>query len=498
MKPAVEYIGPSSSYASALLEVLASAPTRVVVVKRGVSITAGELLEKIGNAADIIEPHLLNKPGLPPRIGLMFYDNLQSIIHGIGCWLLGAEPHFLDHRLAHTDLPKMMVRDKIDLILTGRAHISPPIPGVIAVVDQVLSPEGAEGAKLRIRRARQAGLDPETPSQVTSSSGVSGPPKLKSQTQKQLFLAILTMVQFGRRGPWGTMLSATSVAFSAPRLLWWRNLLYGRLIISHDLLTSTAELDSALLDPLVEECSLAPVVIRQLLQHHNTVADRTAPRYPHLLKLLSVGGPASASEKLAAYHQLTPCYLMSYSSAETGIITLQGGSDLLSAPGSCGRAIPRKEISIVDKDGMPLPCGQIGRVKVTHLLWQDVAAVNWPGDLGWLDAEGFLYLTSRGEGIICRNGESFWAGTLEAHLLQDPNLLDAAVLVLHGGDADDRLVFGLRIRPEADEQRVASQLIARLPNHQRPETVVFATAEDISTGGKLLRARLLEKAKDSL
>ena len=491
-------LGPPSGYAAALLEVLAFSPARIVVIRRGVAITAAELLVQIGLAADSIANIIPPTMGKNPRIGLMFHDNMQAIVHGIGCWLSGAEPHFLDHRLAPASLPALMARDQMKLVLTGRGQIDPTLGDVIAATQNDMRPDALARAAQRIADARHKPPAPHSPAMIAASSGVSGPPKLISRTQRQMFKTVLAEARSGWRGPWGAALSATSVSIGSARMIWWRNLLNGQLIISPDLSFSISDLDRALQDPQVEECTLQPVLIRQLLRHHHAAGGLPAPRYPHLIKLMSIGGPASAVEKLGAYHQLSHRYVMLYSATETGVVTRQDGADLLSAPESCGKVLPHQKVDIIDNEGKPQPIGSVGRIRVTTTHFKDdPQSINWPGDQGWLDAEGFLYLAGRSEGIIHRHGKSFWARTLEYSLLQDIDLLDAAVLALPGSNPENRLVFAVRLAVGADWSQVLSRLLARLPAWQHPEKVMVVTSDDVTLGGKLLRSRLHARATET-
>ena len=486
---------PQPGFAAALLTQLVSDPGRIVLRRRQRDIPAQELLDRAGLAAGHIAAAL--PPGaMAPRVGLMLGDNLDAIAAAIGCWLVGAEVHYLDHRIPAPEVAAVAGRDQCDLLLSHRRL---PAGGDISwVVLPGLDPAKAapglvEAGRGRIVQALTSALSADAPAEVATSSGVSGPPRLYPVDQGAMLKNITNITGNGRRGDWGTALVALNLCFGGARVVCWRNLLAGRMLVLMDLMFSTTELDRALQDPQVQECTLPPVLIRALVRHHQTTGDCSAPRYPHLVKLQSIGGPASAEEKLAACELLSPRYLITYSSTETGIIARLEGEDLRLAPGSSGRVLPGREIEIVGPEGTPLPPCEIGLIRVRRPLAPPDRQYAIPGDLGWLDGTGFLFVTGRGDGIICRRGENFAASTIEAQLLQDDGLIDAAVLVLPGETGDDGILFALHPAEGVERVVLVERLVARLPALRRPDAVIFTAEGDTTAGGKIRRARLRDR-----
>ena len=482
------------TYAEALLAGLTSRADQPVIWRGGTAITGQDFLDMIGLAATAIAP-LLPPPaasGAPHRIGLMLHDNPSTIAAAVGAWLVGALPVILDHRQSLSELQLAVTSQTMALVLTRQKRLIGSLAQIKPFAD--LTPAAAPDATLAEARARIAEAlrtppAPDTLAEVITSSGVSGPPKYYPNSQKQLLAGALATAGNSHRGAWGAALSAISVVFGGARLIWWRNLLFGKPIFAMDLLFSAAELDRALSDPRVEECTLPPVLIRSLLRHAESHPG-PIPRYPHLKKLQSIGGPAPAEEKLAAHHQLTHQYAMTYSSTETGVVTRIEGADLLARPESCGRARDGVVLQIIGEDERILGQGEVGRIRVD---WPKSGASGWPGDRGWLDAERFLYIAGRGDGILCRNGVNFWAGAIETRLISDPDLLDAAVIALPGGTGDDGILLALRLAPRAELAPLLARLRARLATHERPDVVMVAEDDDMTPGGKIMRARLLAR-----
>jgi len=221
------------------------------------------------------------------------------------------------------------------------------------------------------------------------------------------------------------------------------------------------------------------------------------PRYPHLLKLQSIGGPALAEDKLAAQARLCPGYLMTYSSTETGVLSQITGADLRRKPASCGRvSLPSgARLEIVDRDGTPLPTGRTGRIRLTHHAQDgDTPRQDFPGDEGWLDDEGFLFIAGRGAGIICRNGVNFSAEVLEAKLMASGLLRAVAVLPLRAEAGDDALAIAV-LPLDAGASGIGPALRRHLVSHEQPEHLIRLAPADLTAGGKIPRAALTRRLR---
>jgi fatty-acyl-CoA synthase len=112
--------------------------------------------------------------------------------------------------------------------------------------------------------------------------------------------------------------------------------------------------------------------------------------------------------------------------------------------GSTGRALAHVEIEIRDEQGNRLPSGENGEIclrgpKVTQGYWKDpekTAAAffgDWfrTGDVGYLDAEGFLYLTDRKKDMIISGGENIASSEVERVIYEMPEVHEVAVVGVH-------------------------------------------------------------------
>jgi carnitine-CoA ligase len=113
-------------------------------------------------------------------------------------------------------------------------------------------------------------------------------------------------------------------------------------------------------------------------------------------------------------------------------------------PGSCGRVIPEFEVAIVDVDGRAVPVATVGEITVRGRepglvmteYWgmpeatREVLREGWlhTGDLGRLDADGYLYFHGRAKDAIRRRGENISAHEVEEVLMRHPDVVEAAVI----------------------------------------------------------------------
>src|SRR6516164_7673111 len=111
--------------------------------------------------------------------------------------------------------------------------------------------------------------------------------------------------------------------------------------------------------------------------------------------------------------------------------------------GSVGRALAHVDIEIRGPEGEVLAPGEAGEIclrgpKITRGYWKDPEKTkaslfgDWfrTGDIGYLDAEGFLYLTDRKKDMILSGGENIASSEVERVLYQLPQVAEAAAVGL--------------------------------------------------------------------
>lgn len=200
-----------------------------------------------------------------------------------------------------------------------------------------------------------------------------------------------------------------------------------------------------------------------------------------------------------------------YGASESGFTRISA-EEWLRKPGSVGRPWPGHEIHVLDDDGRGLPPGAIGTVYVraprldfryrgaeekTRGAFRD--GMFTAGDLGWLDADGYLFLADRRTDLIITGGANVYPAEVEHVLLTHPAVADAAVIGLPDADLGKLVTAVVELRPGA--AATADELIAHvrrdLAHYKAPRRVEFVTTLPREPNGKVRRHELIEEMKNS-
>ena len=166
--------------------------------------------------------------------------------------------------------------------------------------------------------------------------------------------------------------------------------------------------------------------------------------------LLHVGAPCPEPVKRAWIDWIGPEPIWElYAGTESQAVCMINGVDWLAHPGSVGRPVTG-EIRIGDAEGNPLPVGEVGEVwmrpPADTVTYRYVGATarekgGWEsiGDLGRMDAEGYLYLADRRDDLILVGGGNIYPAEVEAALGTHPQVLSSCVIGLPDDDLGARV-----------------------------------------------------------
>ncbi len=246
----------------------------------------------------------------------------------------------------------------------------------------------------------------------------------------------------------------------------------------------------------------------QLIINHEAFDDADLSS----LSMLSIGSAPLAPEILGVLlHRLPNASVSnSYGLTEAGpafCVTPkeQAGRKI----GSVGQPLPPMEIRIVEPGGdRVLPVGEHGEVQVRNKGRQreyykdeDATARTWTtdgwlrtGDVGYMDEDGFLFLSGRMKEVIIRGGNNIYATDVEAVLYEHPSVLEAAAVgIPHDVLGEDVGAFVVA-KPgrSIDTAELREFCVERLADYKVPRQIVVLDALPRNATGKVLKHQLKE------
>jgi long-chain acyl-CoA synthetase len=227
--------------------------------------------------------------------------------------------------------------------------------------------------------------------------------------------------------------------------------------------------------------------------------------------VLHGAAPIAPAVKRAMIDWWGPVFVEYWGATESGVCTLADSAEWLAHPGTVGRAIAPFEVFAVDAAGMRLPAGETGLLYCRHASGTDVfeyhgapeqtaachlaPGVFTTGDVGRVDADGYVYLSDRQANTIISGGVNIYPAEIEQALQQHPAVADIGVF----GVPDEQwgesvraaveLAGGYRPSPE-----LAAEILAfgrqRLASYKVPRVIDFVARLPRDATGKL-RIRVL-------
>jgi fatty-acyl-CoA synthase len=179
--------------------------------------------------------------------------------------------------------------------------------------------------------------------------------------------------------------------------------------------------------------------------------------------------------------------------------------------GSTGRALAHVEVEIRDEFGRRLEPGVHGEIclrgpKITQGYWRDPERTaasfhgDWfrTGDIGYLDDEGFLYLTDRKKDMIISGGENIASSEVERVIVELPAVREVAVVGVADDKWGERPIAFVALEPGAqlDYDTLAAHCRSKLAGFKVPKALIIRDSLPRNPSGKLLK-RLLRASEPS-
>jgi bile acid-coenzyme A ligase len=472
------------SFARRVSELAEADPERPMVTCGDEQITRGEL----ESAANRLARQLAGD-GVGPgdMVTIALPNSVEWFVATAAAWKLGAIPQPVSAKLPRRELEGIL------------ALADPPV--VI----------GAEPGSIDGRRCLPAGYRPPPglddgplPDAVSpawkapTSGGSTGRPKLIVSGDPGL-LDTDDQPRFGFQVD-GCIVVPGPLSHNGPLVWACHALLWGGHVVLLPRFDAEATL-AAVDEHRADVVYLVPTMMKRILR----LPDEVRRRY-HLSSLRMVwhlAEPCPPWVKQAWIDWLGPERIYElYGGTEAQLITVISGTEWLEHRGSVGRPLGG-EIMITDPHGTPLPPGETGEVWLRSAretpAYRYVGAEarrlgdEWEslGDMGRVDADGYLYLADRSQDMILTGGANVYPAEIEAAIQEHPACRSCAVIGLPDDDRGNRIHAIVEADPDQlSEESLRRFLADRLVTYKLPRTVELVDTPLRDEAGKVRRSAL--------
>ena len=257
----------------------------------------------------------------------------------------------------------------------------------------------------------------------------------------------------------------------------------------------------------VTHSHMVPTMFHRMLALPDAVRERHDLRSLQYLLHGAAPCPVPVKQRLIAW--LGPI-VHEYYAATEGMGCMVDSATWLTKPGTVGQPEPG-HIRILGEDGTELPPGEVGTV---YLYASDEARFSYHndpgkterayvgshytlGDMGYLDDDGFLFLTDRSAHLIISGGVNIYPAEVEATLLAHPAVADVGVIGVPSDEWGEEVKAVVMLHPgQAATDALAHTLIehcrSQLAHFKCPRSVDFVADLPRHDNGKLYKHKLRE------
>jgi bile acid-coenzyme A ligase len=418
-------------------------------------------------------------------VALAIPNSQHLFLAALGCWKIGAVPIPM-----HWDLPEWE-RDRV------RAVIDPTV-----TVDEQTRWRLAEQAAAESEDALPEAISPTA--NGICSSGSTGVPKVIMNLAPSLWLP-----QHGDPflANWTPVAKPQTIMVPAP-MYHTNGFATFLMLLSGDHLVVLEKFDAALFVDTIEKYRITnftatPTMLARVAALPD-IRQRDLSSVVFILQGAAVMPPSLLQTwfELLSPEQIVTAYGMT---ENLGLTALRG-DEWLTHPGSVGRGFRDTEIRILDADKKPVAIGEDGDVYLRAPMSAGYRYLGGApplpstedgfrsaGDIGHLDADGYLYIVDRRADMIITGGANVFPAEVESALAGHPEIADVVVI----GLADAQ--WGRRVHAvvqQADgasltEQRVIEYAKGRLAPYKAPKTVEFVDRIPRTAATKVNRSAMV-------
>ncbi len=255
----------------------------------------------------------------------------------------------------------------------------------------------------------------------------------------------------------------------------------------------------------VTHLHLVPIMFERLLK----LPERTRSRHDlsSLRFVVHAAAPCAPQTKRAMIDWWGPVIHEYYGSTEVGPVTFLTAEEWLEHPGSVGKVMEGAEVRVIDEQGQILGVGETGEIAAGSTTGSadftyhrdeakrraaDRDGLFAPGDVGYFDEHGYLYLCDRKIDMIISGGVNIYPAQIEAELHKLPAVADCAVFGIPDEEFGEAVHAVIQTRPgqAATEEQVKAFLRKRVAGFSIPKRVEFRDELPREDSGKIFKRKL--------
>ncbi|GIK66808.1 MAG: 2-succinylbenzoate--CoA ligase [Chloroflexota bacterium] len=354
--------------------------------------------------------------------------------------------------------------------------------------------ERGPGGELELRGVR---LDLHSPTAIVFTSGTSGQPKGVVLTYANFLYSALGSANRLGTIPGDRWLCCLPLYHVGGLSIIQRCCLYGTTVILQNGF-DMAQIQHAFRSQAVTLISLVPTMLYRLIEN--------GIQFPPTLRLILLGGAAASPDLLEKSQALGLPVATTYGLTEacSQVATLFPAE---TKPGSVGRPLMFSSVEILRDDGTPAKIGEYGEVVVSGKMVMagydenPTATVEilrdgrlYTGDIGYLDADGDLWVVQRRTDLIVSGGENVYPVEIENTLRQHPAVADCCAVGLPDAEWGQIVAMAVVLKGgfEADPAALTAFCRQHLAGYKIPRRWVFVERLPQNATGKIQRRTVAE------
>lgn len=478
-------------------------PTKIAMIQGSEEINYLNLYERIIDKAKALLEMGINEGDI---IGVALADNINHVVMLFAIARAGAIVLPMDCRWSTTEKEGLCKHFKPSIVLIEEN--STWKPENFSFVNSLKSKLSLNELKLFDFPTGKYGFT------LSLSSGTTGRPKGPLLSHQQFINRFLThWIDLGF-GSQETYLNATPLYFGGGRAFSLSSIFTGGTVVLFSPPYTSIELGKEIERTNSSILFLVPTLIRRILADFEKIEEGKLTQsriekndvtgyFKRLKTFISSGSALTAEERHSISQRICSRFIEYYSSTEGGGVTVLSPLDQEKFPSSVGRPIFGVDVEIVDEFHHVLAPNTVGRIRYRGLsvakgFYNDPQSSKesfregwfYPGDLGLINEEGYLFLKGRFKEMIIRGGVNIYPMEIENTLVNNECVAEAAVISIPSNEFGEEVAAFVRLRSSIQENELIDYCKQHLAPYKVPKIVRIVDHFPTNSGGKILKNEL--------